>query len=322
LQTVDVLALHRIKGIGNKAQVALIGCYKDEHLDSLKELLELDLNQTSTPKRAVKLLDEFFANDLYEVTKAECESDLKMWLTEGITVSALGSDSYPIQLTALEDPPALLFCRGNLNLLDSPKAITVVGTRENTNLGERITRKTVEHFSQSDFCIVSGLARGIDAIAHRTALDSNGTTIAVLVDVVNVSPSNNRKLAEQILEQNGLLVSENPPGTKGTPGMFAKRDRIQAGFGMAIFAIETATDGGTMHSVSTANLMGRDVFVPDPEAAGYLDLSIKAISGTQSLLVEGKAKAYTRSSYDQILIELNQLVASFETRDYEKVGLV
>jgi DNA processing protein len=322
LQTVDILVLHHIKGIGNKAQVALIGCYKDDHLNSLEELLELDLNQTATPKRAVKLLEEFFANGLYETTKAECESDLEMWFTEGITVSALGSDSYPLQLTALEDPPALLFCRGNLNLLSSPKSITVVGTRENTHLGERITRKTVEHFSQSDFCIVSGLARGIDTIAHRTALDNNGTTIAVLVDLVNVSPSNNRKLAEQILEQNGLLVSENPPGTKGTPGMFAKRDRIQAGFGMAVFAIETATDGGTMHSVSTANLIGRDVFVPDPEAAGYSDLNIKAISGTQSLLVEGKAKAYTRNSYDQILIELNQLVTSFETRDYEKVALV
>ena len=314
LQSIDVLVLHRIKGVGNVAQLALIKCYKDNRLNSLEELLGLVLNQTPTLKRAVKLLQDFFSNNHYLPTKVECENDLEKWSSAGITVVAYGSGDYPIQLEDLDDPPALLFCKGNLNLLSSPKSITVVGTRENTKLGEKIACKTVEYFSHADFCIVSGLALGIDAIAHRAALESDGTTIAVIVDLVNVSPSNNRDLAEQILKQNGLLVSENPPGTRAVPGLFAKRDRIQAGLGMAIFAIETSVDGGTMHAVNTANSIKRDVYVPDAVAAGYSNLGVKAISGTQSLVSEGKAKPYTRDSYDQISHALKQLVTSFEAK--------
>ena len=314
LQSIDVLVLHRIKGVGNVAQLALIKCYKDNRLNSLEELLGLVLNQTPTLKRAVKLLQDFFSNNHYLPTKVECENDLEKWSSAGITVVAYGSGDYPIQLEDLDDPPALLFCKGNLNLLSSPKSITVVGTRENTKLGEKIACKTVEYFSHADFCIVSGLALGIDAIAHRAALESDGTTIAVIVDLVNVSPSNNRDLAEQILKQNGLLVSENPPGTRAVPGLFVKRDRIQAGLGMAIFAIETSVDGGTMHAVNTANSIKRDVYVPDAVAAGYSNLGVKAISGTQSLVSEGKAKPYTRDSYDQISHALKQLVTSFEAK--------
>ena len=314
MQSIDVLVLHRIKGVGNVAQLALIKCYKDNRLNSLEELLGLVLNQTPTLKRAVKLLQDFFSNNHYLPTKVECENDLEKWSSAGITVVPYGSGDYPIQLQELDDSPALLFCKGNLNLLSSPKSITVVGTRENTKLGEKIACKTVEYFSHADFCIVSGLALGIDAIAHRAALESDGTTIAVIVDLVNVSPSNNRDLAEQILKQNGLLVSENPPGTRAVPGLFAKRDRIQAGLGMAIFAIETSVDGGTMHAVNTANSIKRDVYVPDAVAAGYSNLGVKAISGTQWLVSKGKAKPYTRDSYDQISHALKQLVTSFEAK--------
>jgi DNA processing protein len=330
LQTIDILVLHRIKGIGNKAQLGLIKCYKENHLNSLEDLLHLDLFQketingahTITPspllKRPIKLLKDFFANNLYEVTKNKCESDLVEWSSSGIDVLAFDSSKYPIQLKSLDDPPTLLFCKGNLNLLSNPKSIAVVGTRENTKLGEKIACKTVEHYSNLDFCIVSGLALGIDSIAHRTALENNAKTIAVLVDVVNVSPPNNRKLAEQIIKQNGLLISENSPGTKGVPGLFAKRDRIQAGLGMAVFAIETSVNGGTMNAVKAAISIGRDVYVPDAVAARYPDLGIKAISGTQALTSEGKAKPYTRDSYDQISCALDKLVASFEAQSEEK----
>jgi len=322
LQTIDILVLHRIKGIGNKAQLDLIKCYKENHVNSLKDLLKLDLHQTATIKRAVKLLNEFFTNDLYEVTKEECENDLAEWRSSGITVLAFGNSEYPTQLESLDDPPTLLFCKGNLNLLSSPKSITVVGTRENTKLGETITRKTVEYYSNLGFCIVSGLALGIDAIAHRAALENNATTIAVLVDLDKISPPGNRNLAEQILKQNGLLLSENPPGTKGVPGLFVKRDRIQAGLGMAVFAIETSINGGTMHAVKTAISIKRDVYVPDAAAARYPDLGIKAISGTQSLVSEGQAKPYTRDAYDQISHALDQLVTSFEARANEKSNLL
>jgi DNA processing protein len=287
LQTADLLVLHRIKGVGNKAQRALIDYYKEKHLNSLDDLLKLDLGQAPMTKKALSLLSDFFEKNLYEITRVECENDLARWQSAGIAVIAFGSSEYPTQLASLDDPPALLFCKGNLSLLSSPKSIAVVGTRENTNLGETITRKTVEYFSSLGFCIVSGLALGIDTIAHDAALENSATTIAVLVDLVKISPPGNRNLAEQILDKNGLLISENPPGTKSVRGFFVKRDRIQAGLGMAVFAIETSIDGGTMHAVKTANSIQRDVYVPDVAAARYPDLDIKAISGTQSLVRGG-----------------------------------
>ena len=322
MKPIDALVLHRIKGIGNKRQLALNKYYKDKRLNSLEELLGFALNQTAPLEKSVELLKEFFANNLYLPTKEECENDLEKWRSAGITVVAFGGDDYPIQLGSLDDPPALLFCKGNLNLLSSPKSVTVVGTRENTELGERITRKTVKHFSDAGFCIVSGLALGIDTIAHRAALESGGKTIAVIVDLVKVSPSNNRDLAEQILKQDGLLISENPPGTRAVPGLFAKRDRIQAGLGMAVFAIETSVDGGTMHAVRTANSIRRDVYVPDAVEAKYSDRGINAISGTQLLVNEGRAKPYTKESYVQISNALKQLVTSFEAKTKQKASLL
>ena len=103
MKSIDVLVLHRIKGIGNKKQLALIKCYKDKRLNSLEELLEFALNQTATLKKAVELLKEFFANNLYLPTKEECENDLAKWRSAGITVVAFGSVDYPIQLESLDD---------------------------------------------------------------------------------------------------------------------------------------------------------------------------------------------------------------------------
>ena len=310
---VDALVLHRIKGIGNKAQIALIKCFIEHRLDSLESILELDPRKTSHLSRPLNLLSAFFANGTYSSVKKECEQDLAEWSTFGITTVTFGSGKYPIQLTQLDDPPALLFCKGNTDLLSTPKSIAVVGTRKNTQLGELIAQKTVEHFANRGFCVVSGLAHGIDAIAHRAALKFNAHTIAVLVDVNNVSPPGNRDLAQKIIDQNGLLISENPPGIKSVPGLFVKRDRIQAGLGLAVFAIETSVDGGTMHAVKTASLLDRPIYVPDPKAAGYPDLTISAIGGTQALIKDGLATPYTRDSYEQIYHVLERSAAVSET---------
>jgi len=132
----------------------------------------------------------------------------------------------------------------NLKLLENRLSIAVVGTRENTPKGETITIKTIQKFATYGFTIVSGLALGIDTIAHRAALDAKTSTISVLVDVDSISPTSNRELAQEILDTDGLLVAENAPGTKAIPAFFAKRDRIQAGLSTAVFAIETSIDGG------------------------------------------------------------------------------
>ena len=308
MQLNQILTLQKIQGIGNKSLIALIEFCRVNHIESVTDLQHLDLSHISKLKRAAASLNKFFTAGLLDATFKECMSDLENWKALSVQVVVFGSSYYPAQLAELSDPPAILFCRGNLELLKSARAIAVVGTRENTRLGEANAQRTVAYFSKKEFCIVSGLALGIDSIAHRAALENKGATIAVLVDVINVSPTQNLKLADQILRNEGLLISENPPNTKVIPALFVKRDRIQSGLAMAVFAIETTVDGGTMHAVKAANLLLRPVYVPDAVAAKYASLDERAMSGTQMLLNEGRAKAYSRDTYDEITSELNILV--------------
>ena len=310
MRLVDIITLQRIQGVGNKSLIALIEYCRANKIDSLAELESLDLSLVPNLKRSSTALNNFFSEGRWETKLCNSESALKEWASLGIRIVPFGDTIYPKQLTALNDPPAVLFCRGNLDLLTTSRSIAVVGTRKNTRLGEVIARRTVEYFAKKGFCIVSGLALGIDAIAHRSALDNKGATVAVLVDVLNVSPSQNRALADQIINDDGLLIAENPPNTKVIPALFAKRDRIQAGLAMALFAIETSVDGGTMHAVKAANSMQRPVYVPDAVAAKYPDLDDRAISGTQKLVNEGHAYAYSRDSYELITRKIEQLVKS------------
>lgn len=308
----ELLALQNIPGVGNKTLIALIKYCQLHGVESLEQLKSHDASNALRLKASSKKIEEFLSGNNLESVVREIEEKLSDWKSKSVFAVPFGSADYPDQLGELNDPPAFLFCRGDMSLLKAYKSIAVVGTRHNTPLGEVIARKTVEFFTQKGFCIVSGLAFGIDAIAHRAALEHRGKTVAVLVDVTNVSPSQNRTLAEQIVESGGLLVAENPPGSKVIPALFAKRDRIQSGLSLAVFAVETAIDGGTMHAVRAAGELGRPVFVPDPVAARYPDLAEPAISGTQWLVNQDRAEKYCRESYDQMVQRLESLAAKLE----------
>ncbi len=312
MQAIDAIVLKGLKGVGDTTLVELIKFFRAHRMIQLNELRAIDLRKVSALKRAASPLAEMLAKGDYDDRRRDAERSLDEWNSAGIEVVVYGAPEYPVQLLALQNPPALLFYKGSPALLKNLKAIAVVGTRENTVLGEKITQKTVEYFAGKGFCIVSGLALGIDAIAHRAALLSEAPTVAVVVDLVSVSPASHRELAKQILSEDGLLVSENLPGTKVIPALFAKRDRIQAGLSLAVFAIETAPDGGTMHAVNAALAMGREVYVPDARAAGYRDLGIRAISGTQELVRKGAATPYTRETYPCIKQRLEARLAAAE----------
>jgi DNA processing protein len=308
MNKVDALVVNKIKGIGNKSQVALFEFCRAHNITSFEDLRSFDLTLLAPLKRVAKPLLSFIESGDYLPIKDEVSCLLEKWRTLSIEVIVYGSTEYPAQLTELDDPPAFLFCKGDKELLTGLKSIAVIGTRENTRIGKLIATKTVSNFVSNGFCIVSGLAIGIDTIAHQATIDNAGKTIAVLVDVEKVSPAKNRGLANDIIESGGLLVSENPPNTNVIPAFFAKRDRIQAGLSLAVFAIETSIDGGTMHAVKTANNLGRNVYVPNAAVAGYSDLKDKPIAGTQMLVESGRALAYTRDSYPQIQSELETML--------------
>ena len=136
--------------------------------------------------------------------------------------------TFPKLLSQIHDPPNTLYCRGNLNLLNKT-CFAVVGTRKLTSYGKEVTQNMVRGLVQAGFVIVSGLALGIDAVAHQTTLDCEGKTIAVLgggVSDKSIGPQTNLPLARNILNNDGLLISEYPDGEQIFPANFAIRDKL------------------------------------------------------------------------------------------------
>ena len=320
MNLVDALVLKSLPRVGDSSVINLINFSIAQRLSTLEELSEVDSSEL--PLRTTpSALTELFKSKGFHAIRDGIKRDIRDWKLKNIEAIVFGSEQYPKQLLKLNNPPPFLFYKGDLKLLKHPLPIAVVGTRKNTSIGEKITIRTIEEFAKYNYSVVSGLALGIDTIAHRSAINSNIPTIAVLVDIENVAPKENQDLANEILKKEGLLVSENPPGTKIIPAFFAKRDRIQAGLSAGVFAIETAIDGGTMHAVNTAILMSRPVFVPNANAAGYPDLGIKATAGTQQLVNDSKAEAYTRESYKEIRDQLEKIYTKFESNVAREMSL-
>ena len=303
MNVIDALVLKSLKGVGDGSVTRLLEFSINENIDSLERLAKVGFQNFPLRKFPDSLKDLLISGE-FEVERLAAEDELRAWNAQGVQVIHRNSEEYPNQLLDLGDPPPFLFCKGNLSLLNETRAIAVVGTRNNSPRGSVIATKTVEAFHDRSFVIVSGLALGIDAIAHKAALKCGAPTIAVLVDLTKISPATNKGLVEEILQNDGLLIAENKPSTPTIAALFAKRDRIQSGLSTAVFAIETSKDGGTMHAVRAAQKMGRPVFVPDAVAARYNDLTIDVIQGTQYLVEQGVARPYTSNSYESISEEL------------------
>ncbi len=310
----DALLLKEVKGVGDTTIVKLLKFSIENQINTIEELV-LSINKCTTLKRIPKSLYQLLDTDAYKNIRNLLENKINDWEKSKITIIHLGSNQYPKKLLSLDSPPPFLFCKGDISLLNAEKSIAVVGTRENSARGAAITEKTVKAFGSRGFSIISGLALGIDTIAHRTALNNDIKTISVLVDIENVLPKTNILLAKEILDKKGLLISENPPGVSVIPGLFVKRDRIQSGLAAGVFVIETSKNGGSMHAARQSRHINRLVFTPDPHAAKYHDLSLREIEGTQDLLESGIAESYTKQSYDSIAIKLNEISEKINSKD-------
>lgn len=187
---------------------------------------------------------------------------------------------YPRLLLEVPDPPPLLHYRGRVEPAENQGqvlAIAIVGTRHPTEYGRRWTHRISRALAQSGVTVVSGLADGIDAIAHRSCLEAGGRTLAVMgtgVDVIY--PSSNRILSRRVLE-NGLLLSEYPAGTQPDRSQFPRRNRIIAGLSRAVLILEAPQRSGALITARVANDYARDVYalpgtLDNTAARGCLEL--------------------------------------------------
>jgi len=183
----------------------------------------------------------------------------------GMELLAWGDPALPASLRELNDVPPVLWALGDLSLLDDRPRVAIVGTRRATAYGTRVARALAGAFARVGACVVSGLARGIDAAAHRSALDAGGTTIAVLgtgADIVY--PVANGALHGEIAER-GLLLSEYPPGERANGGSFPRRNRLIAALAPLTIVVEAGVKSGALITAGYATALDRVVAaVPGP----------------------------------------------------------
>ena len=228
--------------------------------------------------------DKQYAN-LKKQAKLGVDVAVEQATVNGITCVTYYSDSYPQKLMDIYDPPMTLFCKGDVSLLDV-QSIAVVGTRKISAYGKRVTENftyALAHY----FCIVSGLAYGVDAIAHETALSVKGKTIAVLGGGLNkIYPSAHTWLADKIVASGGLLVSEYPPDASSLTYHFPQRNRIVSALSKGVLVCAAPLKSGTFSTVEFALDQGKDVFVVPGEIYDYAYLgSNKLISSMQGAMV-------------------------------------
>lgn len=155
------------------------------------------------------------------------------------------SNSYPERLRNINNPPSRLYVRGNLEILNDI-GIAVVGSRTNTQYGEKMCKKFVKELTEYNINIISGLAYGIDSIAHKTCLENSGKTIAVLPSgLENIYPRENKELVEAIIDNGGAVISEYDKNVKADSKKFLERNRIVAGLGIGTLVVEGGSRSGT-----------------------------------------------------------------------------
>lgn len=245
----------------------------------------------------------------------EAEDEIKFIEKYKIQAQFISDKNYPQRLLHCYDSPTLLYYRGTAHL-NASKIISIIGTRSYTDYGKATTEKLVADLTEENVLIVSGLAFGIDAIAHKSALQNNLQTVAILAHGLHtIYPHQHKTLAKEISAQGGLLT-EFRNGVKPDRFNFPQRNRIVAGIADAIVVIETAVKGGSMITAELANNYNRDVFalpgrINDLKSAGcnYLIQNNKAVLFTDAKeLMESlgwHSKKISKKQQKELFIELS-----------------
>ncbi|MFN0107478.1 MAG: DNA-processing protein DprA [Blastocatellia bacterium] len=247
----DWIALNMVRGVGPRTANQLLsrfgspaGVFAASRLALGKEGLKPDT------------VEELKDSSILEKANAEIERLEKL----NAEVITLEDDEYPDLLREIHDPPIALYVRGDLKKAMERPALALVGSRRCSTYGVNVAESLSRDLASHGLTIVSGLARGIDAAAHRGALESGGQTIAVVgTGLETTYPKEHKKLEEQIIA-NGAVVSEFPLGTPPLPQNFPYRNRILSGLCFGVLIVEASEHSGSLITARLANEQGREVF--------------------------------------------------------------
>jgi DNA processing protein len=299
-ELVDVLRLALIPGVGPRTRKTLLERFGSPRAvlaaapSALREVPGIG------PKLLAKILD---AHNL------DAEGEITLCRRHGIQIITEGMVEYPRALREIHDPPGVLFVRGAL-LPSDALAVAIVGTRHATHYGLRQAERLAEGLARAGLVIISGLARGIDAAAHRGALAAGGRTIAVLASgVLNIYPPEHEKLAVEIATH-GALVSESPPLFEPMAGTFPQRNRLISGMSLGVIVVEAGDRSGALITARHALEQGREVFAVPGNADS------RASRGCHRLIRDG---ATLVTSPEDVLEALGPLVEAAPRPDGSRV---
>ena len=244
------IGFNLIKGIGAVRMQALLRHFGD--LEAAWKAAPFELARAGLGGKVIE-----------RIVQARQNVDLeKLWRkieSQGIKILTWEDETYPQRLKEIDQPPPVLYIRGDY-LPDDLFAVAIVGTRRVTPYGRQITEELAAYLATNGITVISGLARGVDAIAHQTALKAGGRTIGVLGSGVDkIYPPEHRGLAEKMMVQ-GAIVSDYAPGTPPDAANFPPRNRIVSGLSLAVVVIEAGETSGALITAEFAAEQGREVF--------------------------------------------------------------
>ncbi len=291
----NLLALTLIPGIGARRVRTLVRHFKNARsvfYGSPAELMRV-------PDIGAQITKEIIGFDRWP----QVDQILNKTRQTNAGILTIYDDNYPERLRQLYDAPVLLWFKGDPGLLNS-NGIAVVGTRRPTVYGKRITEKFTGDLVQHGLTIISGLAYGVDTIAHGSCVRAGGRTVAVLGSGIDwIYPSSNKGLARDIIENDGLIITEFPPGTKPDASNFPERNRIVSGLSLGVLVIETGIKGGSMITARLALDQNREVFVVPH------DLDNENGSGCNALIKKGTGK---------LVQDIGDLLVEFPALQFEE----
>jgi DNA processing protein len=245
------LALCRIKGLGCVSFKKLAACFSDPTKAFAASRAELE--------QVEDLRAETIEGLIHFAEWTEVDNEVSRARAAGITLIPFSDARYPARLRAIADPPPLLYVKGEMVERDD-KAVAIVGSRSASDYGRRVARDLARGLASMGFTVVSGMARGIDGMAHEAAMSSGGRTLAVLGSgVERAYPAEHEQLYQRISE-NGAVISELPIGTRPMAFNFPARNRLISGLSLGVVVVEATEKSGSLITASLAVDQGREVF--------------------------------------------------------------
>jgi DNA processing protein len=246
------IALNMTPGVGPRAATKLL-----ERFGSAESVFAATRSELEALRLKPEAIESIMARDLFERAADEIERVRKM----GADILLLDDGVYPALLREIFDPPITLYVKGEWAACFEQPSVAIVGSRRSSSYGQNAATMLARDLAARGVTIISGLARGIDAAAHKGALEAGGRTVAVMgTGLDQVYPRDHKKLADEILEKGGALVSEFPLETPPAPQNFPYRNRVISGLSLGVLVVEAAENSGSLITARLALEQSREVF--------------------------------------------------------------